>query len=239
MSLSPDDIVGHRFKQALRGYAIDEVDDLLDRLADQVERTDAQLSDLRARVTQAEEQAATARRIEESLQRALVTAQETAERVVAEAEAEATTRREQAEQDAERTLADARRQADELLADAESAAAREATAARSRVDEAARRQREVLADITRQRDALRGHLRELDALVDAGVEVPASTGAAGLVGGELSDDDSEAPRDEGGSVDAPFPPKPTPRAADSLTVRVRDGASEAGAPLGSEPHGGS
>ena len=36
MALTPDDIVNHEFNLAVRGYAKVEVDDLLDRLADQI-----------------------------------------------------------------------------------------------------------------------------------------------------------------------------------------------------------
>ena len=284
MSLSPDDIVGYRFKQSLRGYAIDEVDDLLDRLADQVERTDAELVDLRGRVAAAEERAAASRRTEESLQRALVTAQETAERVIAEAEADAQQRREASEEAAQHARLDAEQRAREILSEAQSGAAREVAAARARVEDAADRQREVLADIARQRDALRGHLLELDRLVAAGVQRPsAGEGDAASVG-ELLEAPSDAPSSHGGSdasradegpdeppaddgsdaeeapdpsrgsgddepiwAEAPAddderaasPPPPRSRTADGLTVRVRDGAGEAGAPLGSEPRGGS
>jgi DivIVA domain-containing protein len=53
--LSPDDIVGYEFRQQkVRGYDVEQVDDLLDRLADQVEATDRELDDLRARLRDAE-----------------------------------------------------------------------------------------------------------------------------------------------------------------------------------------
>lgn len=196
MSLSPDDIVGYRFKQALRGYAIDEVDELLDRLADQVERTDAEIEELRARARAAEEQAVSAKRTEEALRRTLVTAQETAERVVSEAESEAETLRAEAGSEAERIRREAEEHAREVVASAETAARHEADAARARVEEAAHRHEQVLVGVADQRDALRRHLAQLDDLVEAGV--PATTAAAsasGLVAGELAG--GAAPSDGG------------------------------------------
>lgn len=253
MSLSPDDIVGYRFKQSLRGYAIDEVDELLDRVADQVERTDAELSELRERVRLAEEQAASAERTEEALKRTLVAAQETAERVVAEAEAEATSRRDDAAGEAERIEAEARNHADQVTAAAEAAARREATAARDRVREAATRHREVLAGISRQRDALRDHLERLDAFVEAGVPAASQqeAGSAELLAGELpeaaSDPDLErdggadagpAPEETGTPHESHVPRETTTRTADGLTVRVHDDAATRPAPLGSDARGG-
>ena len=260
MSLSPDDIVGYRFKQALRGYAIDEVDELLDRLADQVERTDAEIEELRARTRAAEEQAVAATRTEEALRRTLVTAQETAERVVSEAESEAETLRAEAGSEAERIRREAEEHAREVVASAEAAARHEADAARARVEEAARRHEQVLVGVADQRDALRRHLAQLDDLVEAGV--PATTAAAasasGLVAGELAG--GGAPSDGGAQADAgegpvhgdptgttpddeevvsDVAPPTSPPTPDSLRVRVHDDATDPSAPLGSERRGGS
>ena len=267
MSLSPDDIVGYRFKQALRGYAIDEVDELLDRLADQVERTDAEIEELRARTRAAEEQAVAATRTEEALRRTLVTAQETAERVVSEAESEAETLRAEAGSEAERIRREAEEHAREVVASAEAAARHEAEAARARVEEAARRHEQVLVGVADQRDALRRHLAQLDDLVEAGV--PATTAAAasasGLVAGELAG--GGAPSDGGAQADAgeervdagegpvhgdptgttpddeevvsDVAPPTSPPTPDSLRVRVHDDATDPSAPLGSERRGGS
>jgi DivIVA domain-containing protein len=55
VALTPDDIVNHEFKQKLHGYAIGEVDDLLDRIADQIERTDRDVDELRTRLEEAVE----------------------------------------------------------------------------------------------------------------------------------------------------------------------------------------
>ena len=44
--LAADDIRGARFGLALRGYAMDQVDDLLDRLATEVAERDARIAEL-------------------------------------------------------------------------------------------------------------------------------------------------------------------------------------------------
>ena len=102
--LTPNAIVDYPLRTGVRGYRVDEVDALLDRVADRIEQLqgqlaerDAELARLRARV---EEAGAT----EDTLSRTLLTAQRAAEQTVAEAE-----------QEAERLRGEARGQADELL----------------------------------------------------------------------------------------------------------------------------
>lgn len=213
MSLSPDDIVGYRFKLALRGYATDEVDELLDRLADQVERADAELAQLRGRAAEAEEASAAAARDQETLRRTLVTAQEAAERTIADAEAQVARLRAEAEAEAGRLRAEAAdeaaavreeaaRHAREVAETAQRDAQREAAAARARVEQAAVRHRGVLEGVARSRDALRAQLAQLEELVEAGVpEVPPSGVGEPLVAGELDGGPSE-PAGVGGETDA-------------------------------------
>jgi DivIVA domain-containing protein len=55
-----DDVRGLRFQQALRGYRMDEVDWVLDRLADELDRAGAQRDGLLARVTELESALASA-----------------------------------------------------------------------------------------------------------------------------------------------------------------------------------
>jgi DivIVA domain-containing protein len=54
VGLSSEDVVNHEFRQALRGYAIPEVDELLHRVADQLERAQADIRDLRLRLGRSE-----------------------------------------------------------------------------------------------------------------------------------------------------------------------------------------
>jgi DivIVA domain-containing protein len=55
-AIGGDDVRGLRFQQAVRGYRMDEVDWVLDRLADELDRTGAQRDGLAARVAELESQ---------------------------------------------------------------------------------------------------------------------------------------------------------------------------------------
>jgi DivIVA domain-containing protein len=49
-----DDVRGLRFQQAVRGYRMAEVDWVLERLADELDRTGTERDDLRARLAELE-----------------------------------------------------------------------------------------------------------------------------------------------------------------------------------------
>jgi DivIVA domain-containing protein len=49
-----DDVRGLRFQQAVRGYRMAEVDWVLERLADELDRTGSERDDLRARIAELE-----------------------------------------------------------------------------------------------------------------------------------------------------------------------------------------
>jgi DivIVA domain-containing protein len=53
-AIGGDDVRGLRFPQAVRGYRMAEVDWVLDRLADELDRAGAERDDLRARVAELE-----------------------------------------------------------------------------------------------------------------------------------------------------------------------------------------
>jgi cell division initiation protein len=238
--LQPDDIVGYRFKQSLRGYAVDEVDQLLDRLADQLERMAAELDDLRGRVQVAETQAAVTRETEATLQRTLVVAQQAAERnladaaaqaeaTLADATAEAERLRREVEEEAGRSRTEAEAEVTRLRADAEEEAARtleraqalarrEVQAARARVEEAASRHAEVVRRVGEHRDALRRELADLEELVLA---VPPSPRTE-LVVGELPPEVTASPVDDPADEDA----ADAPVAARDQAADPADGAPE-------------
>lgn len=255
MDLNPDDIVGYHFKQSLRGYSVEEVDELLDRLADQVERMAAELADARARAEAAERQAASVRETEATLQRTLVVAQQAAERnladaasqaeaTVANAAAEAERLLHDAEEEATRRRSEAESSASEMLAEAQQLARREVDAARARVEQAASRHAEVLAAVAQHRDALRGHLSTLE---DLALEPPPAP-RADLIAGELPDqgpehdhgpdaghgpvaDQSEQTGPDPTGATGPWPEpdeqvRPGADTAAPLTVRVHDGTAE-------------
>ena len=164
MTLSPEEIVDLDLKLALRGYATDQVDALLDRLADQIEHNEAELALLRSRLGEAEAKAAAAAEAEATVQRTLVAAQTTADRIIAEAEQQAAACRDDAEQAAATLRQDTERDARDRVSQAEQDATRI-------VAEAEQRQRELQerfdADTRELRSSYQAEHRQLQAAYDA------------------------------------------------------------------------
>ncbi len=79
MKLTPLDIRHKEFKRGMRGYADVEVDEFLDEVADEFERVFKDNIDLGERVETLESQVSSYRRIEETLQKTLVSAQVSAD----------------------------------------------------------------------------------------------------------------------------------------------------------------
>jgi len=79
MKLTPLDIRHKEFKRGMRGYADAEVDEFLDEVADEFERVFKDNIDLGERVEMLESQVSSYKRIEETLQKTLVSAQASAE----------------------------------------------------------------------------------------------------------------------------------------------------------------
>jgi len=88
MKLTPLDIRHKEFKRGMRGYADVEVDEFLDEVADEYERLFKENIDLNERVEALEEKIAAYKRIEETLQKTLVSAQQSAEELKANASKE-------------------------------------------------------------------------------------------------------------------------------------------------------
>jgi cell division initiation protein len=149
MAYSPEDIVAYEFRTRTRGYDRAEVDELLDALADQVERDQEDLDDLRARLRDAERRLGDALESEGALKRGLVAAQEAADRALEEAREQAAEAWAAAEREIEQQLAaaEADAQAIRAAAEAEAAERREELAALRAVDEG-------------HRERLRAHLHE-------------------------------------------------------------------------------
>jgi cell division initiation protein len=89
MKLTPLDIRHKDFKRGMRGYADVEVDEFLDEVADEYERLFKEGIDLRERVEALEEKVAGYRRIEETLQKTLISAQASSEELKQNASKEA------------------------------------------------------------------------------------------------------------------------------------------------------
>jgi cell division initiation protein len=110
MPLKPSDIQEKTFATALRGYDLGEVDDFLDEVIATIRDLEERISLLQANrpafgVSDPAEDAS-------AVGRALIAAQETADRIVAEAQAEADRLLDDARAESERTLSEARSQAD-------------------------------------------------------------------------------------------------------------------------------
>jgi cell division initiation protein len=135
---------GVEFSVKLRGYDLEQVDDFLDRMADGIEALQQQLRQTTERAVRAEQLAADNAETEQALRRTLVVAQRTADEVIAEAEADAARRREDAEATAR-----------SIIVAAEAEAARLAS-------EAQRKLRDDIAALERARDALQADVDALD-----------------------------------------------------------------------------
>ena len=88
MKLTPLDIRHKEFRRAMRGYSDVEVDEFLDEVADEYERLFKENIDLNERLEALEEKVAGYKRIEETLQKTLVSAQQSAEELKANASKE-------------------------------------------------------------------------------------------------------------------------------------------------------
>jgi cell division initiation protein len=88
MKLTPLDIRHKEFKRGMRGYADEEVDEFLDEVADEYERLFKENIDLNERLESVEDKVKQYKRIEETLQKTLVSAQQSAEELKANASKE-------------------------------------------------------------------------------------------------------------------------------------------------------
>lgn len=178
--LTPNEIADYPLRTAVRGYRVEQVDELLDRVADRIETLQTENATLRERLQAAEGLAEEASATEATLKRTLVTAQRAAEETVAEARTEAARLRADAQEAVDELLGQARAEADDLRARAadelERAQAR-ASAMRDQVDREVAGLREA-AD--RFRVALRDHLDAHAVLLE---QVPSAADLPDVPGG--------------------------------------------------------
>ncbi len=119
MALTPLDIQNKEFSVVLRGFNREEVDEFLDRITRDYEEIIKENVSLKDKVESLEEQMTHYKKIEETLQKAIVVAQDTAEEVKRNASKEAELIRKEAEKDATRIIEDARYKASRILAEHE------------------------------------------------------------------------------------------------------------------------
>lgn len=89
MNLTPIDVEQKAFTQALRGYQMDEVDDFLDEVVATLRSYDQRLRDAQDKIKAMESEASARGGDESAISRAILTAQRSADALIAEAEAEA------------------------------------------------------------------------------------------------------------------------------------------------------
>lgn len=119
MALTPLDIQNKEFSVVLRGFNREEVDEFLERITRDYEEIIKENVSLKDKVESLEEQMTHYKKIEETLQKAIVVAQDTAEEVKRNASKEAELIRKEAEKDATRIIEDSRYKASRILAEHE------------------------------------------------------------------------------------------------------------------------
>lgn len=158
MSLSPQDVAEVELRQAMRGYAVADVDDLLRRVAETLQARDGELAELRSRLEAAEAKVAEAESSQHSIQQALVTAHTAAEQTIRKAQEEAEELREGARRDLDVDADQARREVERIVEDGRAAQQRqreEFETAQERLQAAYDQQR---AELGGRLDALREQL---------------------------------------------------------------------------------
>jgi cell division initiation protein len=97
LNLTPIDVEQKAFTQALRGYQMDEVDDFLDEVVATLRSYEQRLREAQDKIRALESDTSSRGGDESEISRAIITAQRSADRLLAEARAEAETIRGQAE----------------------------------------------------------------------------------------------------------------------------------------------
>jgi DivIVA domain-containing protein len=169
MEITPQAINDVEFRQRVRGYDPDEVDEFLERMAVAVGQLLEQVRDESERALAAERRLAEVDAgapasvpvadETESISRTLILAQRTADAAIAEAKEQAATVVAQANEQAARTIAEANEAAATTITEAE----REA---RRQIDDTRQRIADEAAELEATRDALRGDVELLERHVD-------------------------------------------------------------------------
>jgi DivIVA domain-containing protein len=151
MDLSAKVLREVEFRDRLRGYDTDEVDEFLEKVAIAVDELQEKMRQITYRAERAE-RSASDRAVDEdedSIRRTLVLAQRTADLAVREAQEQAAALMDGARSEAKTMLTDSRENAQRLTSEAE------------------RRHRDELTRLENQRDQVRGELSALSGLLDA------------------------------------------------------------------------
>lgn len=117
MAIKPIDVRRKEFKNSLRGYDANQVDDFLDQVADEFERAYSENARMREEISGLRERLQQFSDLEGSIRAALVHAEQAASDVRESANREAETVRESARREAELTINEAKSRAHQMLAE--------------------------------------------------------------------------------------------------------------------------
>ena len=220
MDVTPAELRDTDIKEAFRGYARDDVDELLERAAVALEHLTDRVQQMSSRVSDAETRAESSvgrtRENEDIIQRTMIMAQKAADDAVADAEARART-----------IVQDADARAAAVMNDAEARAVAHAEAERQRVEAEVRdlgaRRETLSADVEsleRYREEVRGRVRQVFEEEIAGLERLDTAGSA---------------RPELHDVMVPEPEEAVVRREESWSASAQTAAIEAVEPFAPEP----
>lgn len=196
MALTPSDVEQKTFSTALRGYDLDEVDDFLDEVVATLRDLQDQVATAKAVAPEADEGAAVSVSGDEEsvLGRVLITAQNTADSMVAEAKEEAETKVADARDEAEKILEDARTEAETWSTERDQKKAE----AETEMSELAQRVASVRTQLAVLATAVADRLDEMDDAIGGATSV-----------GPDEDTEAEEPFDETVSFDVDSSDEPS------------------------------
>ncbi|HCC33038.1 MAG TPA: septum formation initiator [Clostridiales bacterium] len=158
MSLTPLDIHNKEFARSFRGYREEEVDDFLDLVVREFETVLRDSTALRDRIQECEKELRHYRNLEDTLNRTLIVAQETAREIKANADKEALLAIRQAEQQATRVIDEAQTRMGRAFAEYDELR-RRAQVFRVRMRNFLESQLDLFQDATQDVDDDEGHQR--------------------------------------------------------------------------------
>lgn len=120
MAIKPIDVRRKEFKNSMRGYNADQVDDFLDTVADEYERSYSENLRMREEISSLRERLEQFEKLESSIQSALVHAESAANDLRDSAASEAENLRSNANREAELTVKEARERSQQMLAESSS-----------------------------------------------------------------------------------------------------------------------
>ncbi len=179
MSLTPQDVQSQQFNARFRGYDMDEVDEFLERVADEMLTLIQENKQLRERIEGLKRDLSAYREQERSFQKAIISAQQIADEMKEKSEAEA-----------KRVLEQAREEADALLQQAHT----EVATVERRLDELRAQKEEIKEEL---RAMLTSYLARLDEEPAAGQTEPAAPSARPVSDHEEAGGQQAANRDKG------------------------------------------